>query len=243
MCSIKPKIDLSLYKLDSGQIKGKGNIKAPSPLPLEQLSREFNGLEFINKKDSRHYGALLELFPQYLIESCDDADWQLFEAISRFDRRNDSFVVGCFDNQPLEFRLVSYKWRYKDNIKWKTRAGTSPNSTLLIRIFTDNEPIYVIEGHRDSLTAILLGLDFIMIPYAGFKLKETSSLLQDIENRNLIFLVEDIAAYKCMYRIANILQTAANSIKLKELGTGADKVDLCDFVWQHKSLKEVVYGL
>ena len=75
MCSIKPNIDPSLYKLDPEQMKGMGSLNASSPLSPEKLSHEFNGFESINKKDSKHYGALLELFSQYLIESCDDADW------------------------------------------------------------------------------------------------------------------------------------------------------------------------
>ncbi len=243
MCSVKPKIDPSLYKLDTEQIKGKGSVKAPCPLPREQLSSEFNGFEPISKKDPKHYWALLELFPKYLIESCDDGDWQLFEAMSRFDRRNGTFVVGCFDNQPLEFRLVSFKWRHKDNVKWKTRAGTSPNGTPFVRIYTDSETIYVIEGHRDSLSAVLLGLDFIMIPYAGFRLKEPAVLQNEVRNRKLVFLVEDETAYKCMTKVAEHLKETANGIRFIELSDTEKKMDLSDYVQQCNSIREVMNGL
>ncbi len=159
--------------------------------------------------------------------------------MSRFDRRSNSFVVGCFENQPFDFVLLSYKWRYKDGIKWKTRAGTSPNSTPLVRIYTDNEPIYIIEGHRDSLTAVLLGLDFIMIPYAGFKLREPGNLQKEVDGRDVIFLVEDGAAYKCMYEVAEQLKETANRIQLIELSDSDRKMDLSDFAQQYNHIQEV----
>jgi len=243
MSTPKPNINASLYKLDSGQTRDRGHTKTSTPLSPEQLTREFNGFEPINKNDSRHNGALLELFPSYLIESCDDADWKFFESISRFDRENDTFVAGCFDNQPLAFKLISFKWRYKDGIKWKTRAGTSPNNTPLIRIYTDNETVYVIEGHRDALTAVLLGLDFIMIPYAGFRLNEPTALQNDVRGRELVFLVEDKPAHECMTQVAEHLKETAGAISLIGLNEAEKKMDLSDYVQQFNSIREVINGL
>jgi len=243
MGSPKPNINPSLYKLDAGQMKDGERIKTSVPLPRERLYFEFNSFERIDKKDSRHYGALLELFPHYLIESCDDADWHLFEAMSRYDNKNKTFVVGCFDNESLDFKLVSYKWRRKDGIKWKTRAGTSPNSTPLVRIFTDDGTVYVIEGHRDSLTAVLLGLDFIMIPFAGFRLKEPSAIQNEVRDRELVFLVEDEAAYKCMIKVAEYLKETASGIRLIELSDTDKKTDLSDYVQQFNNIQEVKDGL
>ena len=238
----QPNIDPSLYRLDSKQTKG--SIYSTTPLDPAQLEREFNGFEPIRKEDPVHHKILLELFPKYLIESCDDADRQLFEAMSRFDRKNNTFVVGCYDNQSLNFKLISYKWRYKSGIKWKTRAGTSPNGTPFVRIYTDDEPIYVIEGHRDALTAVLLGLDFIMIPFAGFKLNETLILRNEAHNRDLVFLVEDEAAYKCMKAVATHLTKDARSIKLIALSDRAkEKVDLSDYIQQFYNKKEALDGL
>jgi len=183
------------------------------------------------------------LLPKYLLEECDKADWQLFMSMNRYDRKNNTYVIGCFNNQHLEFKLISYKWRYKDGIKWKTRAGTSPNSTPFIRIYTEHRPIYVIEGHRDAAAAVLLGLDFIMLPYAGYRIKDNTFLIKEVAERRLIFLVEDEAAYKCMFSVASILKLTANYIELKCLVPHGGKVDLSDYVRRFNNIKEVINGL
>jgi len=239
----KPNINPTLYKLDPEQMRGVERSTPVNPILLPQLTKEFNRFEHINKTDNPHIEILRDLFPKYLTSSCHETDWQLFTSMSRYDRRHKTFVVGCFKNEVFDFTLISYKWRYKDNVKWKTRAGTSPNSTLLIRIFTDNEPIYVIEGHRDSLTSILLGLDFIMIPYAGFKLKNPTELQHEVTNRHLVFIVEDEPAYKCMVKVAEHVKETADSIQFIELSDTDEKVDLSDYVQQFNNIQEVIDGL
>lgn len=243
MGSLKPDIDASLFKLTNEQKNSGGVYGTKHPIPLHRIEKEFNAFERIDTSDARHRQALDELFPSFLLSERDDADWELFLAISRYDRRNATFVAGCFDNQPLEFRAISFKWRRKDNVKWKTRAGTSPNGTPFVRIYTDNETIYVIEGHRDSLAAVLLGLDFIMIPYAGFKLREPAPLQNEVRNRELVFLVEDEAAHRCMARVAKHLKEAAIGIRFIELDDTEKKTDLSDYVRQFDSIEEVIDGL
>ncbi len=243
MCDIQPNIDATDFKLSSEQIS-KVRIKGERKrVPLEQLVYEFEQLEQIDLTKDSHKKEMHELFPRYLLEGRDDVDWRLFLSMSRYDRRNNTLVVGCFDNQMLKFKLISYKWRYKDGIKWKTRAGTSPNNTPLIRIYTDERAVYVIEGHRDSVTAILLGLDFIMLPYAGYRIKKNISLIKEVTDRRLIFLVEDEAAYKCMLNVASILKNTASDIELKNLVSHEGKVDLSDYVRKFNSIKEVINGL
>jgi len=242
MSKLKPNIDTSLYKIDSEHLSLSKRMRDVKPVPLEQIIKEFDAFENIDMNSAKHQTVLLELFPSYLLEECDSADWKLFESMSRFDRRNNTFVTGCFDNQLLELKSLSYKWRFKDGIKWKTRAGTSPNGTLFIRIFTDNETVYVVEGHRDSLTSVLLGLDFIMIPYAGFKLKDTESLMQEITGRKVVFIIEDKPAFKCMVEIAKAIEPVAKDIVMLQLQEG-DKMDLSDYVFTKNSIKEVLNGL
>jgi len=222
---------------------GEKSNNVNNTISFEQLQAEFNQFERIDLTDTSHQQALLELFPEYLLIERNNIDWQLFCAMSRYDRRNKTFITGCFDNTPLEFKLISYKWSYKDGIKWKTKAGTSPNKTLFIRVFTDDAPIYVIEGHRDALTAVLLGLNFVMIPHAGFKLREPSALLKEVKGRKVILLVEDRAAYKCMREIAEALQETANSIRLIQFGSDEVKIDLSDYVRKFYSIKEINNGL
>ncbi len=242
MSSLKPNIDTSLFKLDKTQMAGKGYSGISNPISLEQLQSEFDQFEKLDLTDVLHRQVLLELFPSYLLEEQNKVDWQLFCSMSRYDRRNKTFVTGCFDNQLLELTQLSYKWKFKDRIKWKTRAGTSPNGTLFIRIFTDSETVYIVEGHRDSLTSVLLGLDFIMIPYAGFKLKDTESLIQEVTGRKVVFIIEDRSAFKCMMELAKAIEPVVEDIVMLQLQEG-NKMDLSDYVFTKNSIKEVHDGL
>ena len=242
MGNLTPNIDRNLFKIDPEYLSSYRRIGNIKPASFVQMEKEFNALELIDLNNSTHKESLLELFPLYLIEECDDADWKLFESMSRYDRKKKTFVAGCFDNQILEFKLISSKWRYIDGIKWKTRAGTSPNGTLFIRIFTDDGTIYVVEGHRDSLTAVLLGLDFIMIPYAGFRLKDIGGLKLELLDRRVVFIAEDEAAFKCMYNIAKAIEVATESTVLLSLENGK-KMDLSNYALTKNSIKEVRDGL
>ncbi len=243
MSDLTPNINTNLFKIDPEQMavgKRVGNIK---PISKEQAKKEFNTFEPINLENIRHIKELHSLFPPYLIKECNEDDWKLFMSMSRFDRRNNTFIVGCFNNRSIEFELIAYKWKLKDGKKWKTRAGTSPNSTALVRIFTDGKTIYVLEGHRDSLTAVLLGLDFIMLPYAGYRISNPSYLQKEVTDREVIFLVEDEAAYKCMKRVAEQLKPTAKKIQMKQLDKTDSKVDLSDFVNNFNTIQEVIDGL
>lgn len=241
MSSLKPNIDVALFKLTRGQ-KRSGSINSSrAPIPLQQLEKEFsNNFEPIDITSEAHMQVLNELFPSFLLEERDDADWELFLAMSRYDRENKTFVTGCFDTEPdFDFKLIAYKHRHLNSIKWKTRAGTSPNGTPFARIFSDTAPIYVIEGHRDALTAVLLGLDFIMIPYAGFKLKDPRYLRSEVRERDVVFLIEDKSAYICMSALAPILKETAKSLKIVDYSDSDTKTDLSDFTRNFSCIKEV----
>jgi len=236
----KPDIDTSRFMLTPKQIAtGYSKRYNTKSISLEQLEKEFNRFEPIDRSNTVHEKALLELFPGYLLDDCSDADWQLFLAMGRYDSRSQTFVTGCYDNQPLHFKLISYKLRMQNGIKWKTKAKTSPNSTLFIRIYTNSNTIYVIEGHRDALTAVLLGLDFIMAPYAGFKFTNPASLLAEVQDRAIVFLVEDKPAFNCMFKIAQAIKHTTNSIVLTSLEQGR-KADLSDLAMKKNSIKEVL---
>jgi len=238
----KPNINPSLYKLESEYMSSRNRAGNITPITLTQVEKEFNAFKAIDMSDAEQQSALYELFPDYLIETCDADDWQLFLAMGRYDSSSHTFLSGCFENQDWELKLISYKWRYKDGIKWKTRAGTSPNGSLFIRIFSDDRTVYVVEGHRDSLTAVLLGLDFIMIPYAGFKLKNAALLRQEVSDRKVVFISEDQAAFNCMHSLSLAIEDIADEIVLIQLMT-EEKCDLTDFALKKNSVEEVIYGL
>ncbi len=245
MSSLKPNIDINHFKLTPEQkASGAGKHYDRKTIPLEQIEKEFDSFESIDFNNPIHREEILSMFPEYLITESDKADMDLFLAMSRHDRKHQTFIAGCFENQSVTFQLLSHKWHFKDDSKWKTRYGTHPNSTPFVRIATDDKPIYFIEGHKDSLAAILLGLDFVMLPNAGYKYEKYPSLSKEVEARDIIFLVEDEAAHKCMFPLSQVLAETAKSIILKLLsGQSDEKMDLSDYIQNFKTVKEVINGL
>jgi hypothetical protein len=247
MSKVKPNIDLSLYKIDVEDTSlGTSSFpkrKEKENISLVQLRNEFDGFSHINMVNPRHRQEIMSMFPDYLIEQANPDDMELFLSMSRFDSRNNTFVVGCFDNKLMDFQLVSYKHKMLGGVKWRTRGGTSPNGVALVRIYSDNDPIFVLEGHKDSLTAILLGLNFIMLPYAGYRNLEPVGLQEEVRDRSVVFLVEDKQAFDCMNKLAKPLSETAKSIVLKQLGDTGMKVDLSDYVQQFNSINGAYNGL
>lgn len=209
-----------------------------------ELLNEFNNFEKIDFTNFEHQNELLKMFPNWLLDEAYDTDKELFLSMCKYDRKNKTFIAGCFDSS---LNLISYKYRHAPWIqgkKWITRQGTSPNSKLFPRIYTDKETIYFLEGHRDALTAVLLGLDFIMIPFAGYRYRDNDSypLIKELHERNIIFIIEDQCAYKCMRLLAQQLSVTANKIILKQLGS-KNKMDLSDYVQKFNSIEEVLHEL
>lgn len=245
MSKLKPNVDVSLYRINPTMMNRQkfytGNGKKPS---LVQIEKEFNSFDPIDFNNPTHREEIFSMFPEYLIKESAQADMDLFLAMSRYDRKHQTFIAGCFENQPLTFQILSYKWRFNDGSKWKTRYGTHPNSTPFVRIATDDKAIYFIEGHKDSLSAVLLGLDFVMLPNAGYKYEKYPSLSKELEARDIIFLVEDEAAHRCMFPLSQVLAETAKSIILKSLNGQSDaKIDLSDYIQNFKTIKEVINGL
>ena len=214
------------------------STKETESVSLQDVEEEFKAFEPVTFK--RHHKELLELMPEWIYLNAHKTDVELFTSMLRYDTRNRTLVTGVYNNSDLEFKLISYKRRRFLGGKWITRKGTHPNNTPLIRVFTDDRPIYIIEGHHDTLTAILMGLDFIMIPTSGYK--DAEPLRGVVTGSDIVFLVEDDKAYKSMLLLAKELSTVAKSIRLKQFSKEG-KLDLSDYCFNCKDKEEVLHGL
>jgi len=246
MGNLKPNINPELHKINDTDLISDTNQysqSVKSDISLEALKKEFDSFERIDLQNDSHRKELDLMFPNWLILQASERNLKRFMSMSRYDRKNNTFIGGCFENTPEYCNLVSFKKRRLAIGKWITRKGTHPNSSLLIIIYPDGEPIYFIEGIHDSLTAVLLGINFVMVPYAGYRNTDPSHLQREVAARNVIFLVEDAAAYKCMKKLAVQIQDSAKSIKLKPLEDSQKKVDLSDYIKNFKTIKEVINGL
>jgi len=241
MSKLTPNIDISLFKLD-GFDTATYSSSSEEDICLKQLQKEFDTFEHIDYSKQRHKKELLAMFPEWLIENANPIDRELFQFMSRYDKKHNTFVAGIFNNSgdDLRFELISSKRRRVGKIKWMTRKGTHPNNMPFVRIYRDDTPIYVVEGHHDMLTAILLGLDFVMLPTAGFR--DADIIKNALLDANVVFIVEDERAYHCMFGLALKIEDIARRITLVEL-SDEQKYDLSDFVMSKNSIEEVIYEL
>jgi len=207
----------------------------------EQLQSEFDRFERLDITNSKHKEELLSVVPYWLYDQAHKADLELFKAITRYDRKNQTLVVGWYKNSLLDFEIVTFKRRRLNGGKWINRKGTRPNQTAFSRIYEDLKSVYIVEGAHDALTAILLGLNFIAIPTTSYKnYKELNE--QITPDDEVIFICEDIAGYKAMKELS--LHINARKLSLKSFVTKRDeKMDLSDFAKEKNSIKEVLNAL
>lgn len=231
MSSLPSPADFKNHQMQFAAVQRFGD--EDESLPPEQIEKEFDSFAEISFK--HHAEELEAIAPKWLFKQADAADLGLFRAMVRYDERNRTAVTGCYRNDPLAMEIISYKRRRFMGGKWITRKATHPNGTPFIRIFTDDKPVVIVEGHHDALTAVLLGLDFVMLPTASFR---GSIDAAEIEGRELVFIIEDEPAYKTMRRIAEELEPHAGSVTLKQFRCGL-KMDLSDFTETCQSIEGV----
>ena len=203
----------------------------------EQLQKEFDNFEKINPADAEHKEELLSINPYWLYDEAHKDDVQLFLSCTRYDRRNHTLVMGWYENSLLDFEIITYKRRRLNGGKWINRKGTHPNQTAFNRIYADDKPVHIVEGARDALTAILLGLNFIAIPTTSFK--NIEAIQSDIKpDDEVILICEDMQGYRAMKHISEHIH--AKEVHLKTFISHKDeKIDLSDFVMSQSSLSGV----
>ena len=207
----------------------------------EQLQREFNNFDMLDITNSKHKEELFNVIPCWLYETANKEDLELFMALTRHDSKNNTLVAGWYKNSLLDFEIVTYKRRRLNGAKWMNRKGTHPNQTSFSRVHDEAKPIYIVEGMRDALTAVLLGLNFIAIPTTSFK--NFDAINQAIHPTDeVIFICEDMQGYKAMKLIDPSINT--KNTRLICLTSSKDtKIDLSDLTMQCSSISEVRNGL
>lgn len=212
----------------------------PQPVEIievssEQLQKEFDSFESIDVNNSKHYAELLNVIPYWLYETANKEDLELFMSLIRYDSKNDTLVAGWYKNSLLDFEIVTYKRRRLNGGKWINRKGTHPNQVSFSRIYDEAKPIYIVEGMRDALTAVLLGLNFIAIPTTSFK--NFDAINEDIRPTDeVIFICEDMQGYRAMSYLSGLIP---QSKLLTFIQNRDDKVDLSDYVMKQNSIKGV----
>lgn len=125
-------------------------------------------------------------------------------------------------------------------MKWFTAPKTHPNRQCMVNLHVnDSLKIYVVEGARDFLTMILLGLNVVAIPTVNYK-QWNSHEMDFFMNRNVVFIPDidpDLKGVSTMETPAEQIEDTARSINIVDCSKIAhfqniicneEKIDLSD---------------
>jgi len=249
--SLKPNIDISLYKLDDEVRNNPIYNGSEKQKNFEQVQKDMqNYLSWVDSysdkfhtfKHNPYKDEALAIAPLWVYKQASKEALQSFKKITTFDIKANTLIIKIFNYQN---EIISYKRRRFNGKKWVSKKGTHPNSQCIMNI-TSNGPVYIIEGHHDVLIAFLLGINFLMIPTNNYK-KFTDYELDSLIGCDVFFLPDlpDPNSIKNMRILAEQVEDIAkhvgiinlNSFLLNENIQHQGKLDLSEAVEHFKSIE------
>ena len=171
---------------------------------------EFQQFEKINPNKLSHQKELTQILP--LDKWLNPGLNKFFAKYCRFDTRNNTLVVGIFNQNTI----VGYKWRrLKINgiiKKWVARSA-SIASTPMLNILPQDNCIFVCEGIHDFLSATIAGKSVLSIPSANYMQNLPDHICGQLKNM-IIYLVpdNDLVGFKLMERLRNQLDLISTCV-------------------------------
>jgi len=203
-----------------------------------QLNKEFDYFEKLTFSNINHKRELLATTTLWLCREANEKDLEFFLSLTRYDSKNNILVMKWCENSILDLLIVTYKRRRFNSGKWVNRSNTHPNNTIFYRIVKNNSKIYILEGARDALNAILLGIDFIAIPSTSFS--NYKAIKECIKPKDeLIYLCEDLQGYRAMSKIQEHINGKLVCLAIRK----DEKIDLSDFIVKCKNKNEVLNAI
>ena len=217
------------FKLNASIPVHTGSIIASAALNdkevLKRIQKEIDNLDHSLEtfKYDPYREECLRIAPAWLFKEASPGAISMFRRMTAWDEKNQTMIILIFD---YEGNLISYKRRRFISGKWVARKGTHPNRQCIMRIKSVYAPVYIIEGHHDALSAILLDIDdvdtfnFIMIPTVGYKVFNDTEL-EALAGRNVYFLPDlgdkDGGSIKCMTQLAEQVKGIAAHTRVVNL--------------------------
>jgi hypothetical protein len=160
------------YKIDTYKKEFKTyqpvKDKTLSYRQIQEIWNKYTSLSKISKKKAIE--VIEKLIPLDYVKTANMEDKKAFYRAVKYDPKQDEPVVATFTpaGEILTIRHRRYKV-YDRVIKWKSLKNTEANKYCQIRITNDNDPVFIIEGTHDYITALLLGINFIALPSKHYK--------------------------------------------------------------------------
>ncbi len=223
---------------------------------LKQMKKEIDrlnhSLETFKHREYRE--ECLKIAPLWLFKEASTKALELFRKMTVWDEKNKTIIILIFN---YEGKLISLKRRRFIGGKWVAQKGTHPNRQCIMRIKNKYLPVFIIEGHHDALSAMLLDIDdintfnFIMIPTASYReFNETE--LEALAGRDIYFLPDlgdkDSGSIRGMTKLAKQTEEAGaanvrvvnlkNFLEENGIDVPGEKLDLSEaiFLWREGSV-------
>ncbi len=190
--------------------------------------KKFDSSENQTFRDGGYRQSALSIAPMWVYKQAEDVNIKLFREFTSYDATEQSIVLKIRD---YTSKLISYKYRYKGSVKWCTAPKTHPNSQCMVNIPQARDklyPIYIVEGARDFLMMVLLGLNVVAIPTVNYKeWKQTE--LSILEGDKVVFipdLDEKQSGINCMVNLAKQIDSIAKSVNVINIKKVLEPIDI-----------------
>ncbi len=188
----------------------------------------FDSLDRQTFKDVGYAQSALSITPMWVYKQAEKPNLQLFREFTTYDESERSIVLKIRD---YTSKLISYKHRYKGDVKWCTAAGTHPNKQCLVSIPNPKDhlyPVYVVEGARDFLMMVLMGLNVVAIPTVTYR-EWTQRELSIFTGENVVLipdLDQELKGVRCMESLGEQIDDIAKSVSVIDPRKVLDMMDI-----------------
>jgi len=144
-------------------------------LSASEIEKKWNRLYPLTSLGEKMKDEISKLVPYEFFLKAEKEDKELFLERVRYSSIIDDVAVKGVtpSGEILTFKFRRTKDRYGNVVKWKALKGTRANYYSQIRIKDYSKPVFIVEGYHDYSSAILLGINFIAIPFKHYeKFKE-----------------------------------------------------------------------
>jgi len=179
-------------------------------------------------KDEGYKRSALSIAPFWVYKQAEDVNIALFREFTTYDESEQSIVLKIRD---YTSKLISYKHRYKYDGKWITAKSTHPNKQCLVNIPQPKDglyPVFVVEGARDFLMMVLLGLNVVAIPTVNYK-EWMQTELSIFEGKSVVLipdLDEEQKGINCMSSLGKQIDGIAKSVNVIDIRKVLDLMDI-----------------
>lgn len=218
------------------------------PEPKRQAKTDFSSIlssfEELTLRSQGHREEALAIAPAWLFKEAESSSIELLKDWTRYDQKNNTLVVIIKNKEGEVVGMKRRRYHIHGELKkWVAIKGSEVNHCQS-RVRTASGLVFIVEGIKDGLNALLLGWDFIALPSAGCQ-KFTQQELNLLMNRNVVLIADvDQPGISCMQALAKQIDGYVESYFILDLrqflsfveASGFDptkKIDFADAVRLH----------